>query len=126
MNSRRRFVVERKEIVVEFSKDVVEVTEKSKAVQITIGFEEKLVQWMTWKLKGLLSNEGEMSSWVSWAAETGKEWTSHSLLRRTRVDFIYRFSAFRVHYRMVTVAFVYPGVVGCRGGGYLHKHLIGF
>lgn len=55
MSSFRRFRVERKTFEVTFRKDEVEVTERSRAVQITTGLEVSLCEWLIWKLKGVLA-----------------------------------------------------------------------
>lgn len=50
MRNRRSFRIERKTFVVEFSKDLVEVTEKSKSLEVTVGLETTVMKWLIGKL----------------------------------------------------------------------------
>lgn len=54
-SNRRSFVVEWKTFLVYFVKDVVEVGERSKNVQISMGIEVQLVKWLIEKVKWLLN-----------------------------------------------------------------------
>lgn len=56
MNSRRSFGVDRKKFDVFFTNVVVEIRERSKSVMVTIELEIGLVNWLVWKLKGIISD----------------------------------------------------------------------
>lgn len=46
MAIRRVFVVQKKTFTLSFAKDKVELSEKSKSVQVSIGIEESLAKWV--------------------------------------------------------------------------------
>lgn len=54
INSRRSFVIERKTFSVVFSKDVDEIGEKNRMVEVSFGAEVSLVKWLMSKLKILI------------------------------------------------------------------------
>lgn len=56
MRNRRSFVVEQKIFTVEFSKDVVEIGERSKAVQVSAVLEVPLAKWLMKKIKELIED----------------------------------------------------------------------
>lgn len=55
--NRRTFSVEKKSFSVECAKDYVEIGERGKAVQISVGVELPLVKWLIRKLKFLLESD---------------------------------------------------------------------
>lgn len=57
----RSFVTEKKKLFkVEFTRDVVQIGEKSKSMQVSVGFEVDLIQWIKRKLKQLIKGEGKV------------------------------------------------------------------
>lgn len=51
---RRSFRCEKKSFVVNFSKDVFEVSEKSRSLEVSVGLETSLARWLIGKLQLLV------------------------------------------------------------------------
>lgn len=62
MRTCRRFSIERKSFELDFSKDVVKLTEKCKKLEVTVSIEVDLVKWLIQKLKRILEDEPTLGS----------------------------------------------------------------
>lgn len=51
MSNRRNFVIERKSFSVSCARDWVEIGDKSRSLQVSVGLEVGLVKWLIQKLK---------------------------------------------------------------------------